>query len=706
MKMRSTILLLGLLAAGTGTPALAQPPTGSQLSPDEDTCVTCHSEPDLWDDDTLHLYVPKELLAEDVHSLKGVNCHDCHGGDPSSFDVPVAHAVDIEAEEGGVAPFRAELSEVKKLCGHCHQQQRLGMLKGVHAKAGEKDGRGRGTVLDCGDCHGEKVHGMRPVENSQSPVFLDHQVRLCGGCHERDLETYGLTPHGKGLHGSEPEATAVCADCHGAHDMYYAADRRSTLHVSKVADTCGECHEAIKQQIARSVHSLDGLADAPDDLSKRRPSCTNCHQGHDLINPDVSAFRLEVQSLCGNCHADLSATYAMSMHGELSERGYAPAAQCADCHGPHEILAIGDPASRLAPGESRLQTCRECHRNANLKFTEFEPHADYRNATKNPKLYFVYHDVSVALFWVFTLFLAHAVLWILRSLVYTLRHGRHKLLATQQNTLIHFNPIHCAFYWYLIVAFPGLTLSGLLLQYGSYGWAQWLASYLGGIQNIAVWHNNLAVVALCTGGVHVAWVVLLGVKRIRRKQKLRTVLFGPDSPAPNRRDLRDLADMLVWFIGMGRRHRFERWTYWEKFDYWAVWGLAIVLGTSGLMLWCPNLFCSVLSGASLNMAKVVHSRLAIPLTSVIFAIHCIHTHFRPEKFPINLSVLTGCVSEEHLRKYRPEYYERLRRSGKLLRMRRSGPSPKGLRFLAIAGGFVFSLGLCVLMLVVFARLGK
>ena len=124
------------------------------------------------------------------------------------------------------------------------------------------------------------------------------------------------------------------------------------------------------------------------------------------------------------------------------------------------------------------------------------------------------------------------------------------------------------------------------------------------------------------------------------------------------------------------------------------------------MLWYPNLFCTFLSGKSLNLAKVVHAQLAIPLASVLFAIHCIHTHFRPEKFPINLSVLTGFVSEEHLRRYRPEYYERLQRSGELAQMLRSAPSRERLRFFAIAGGVLFLLGLCMLMLVIFASLGK
>jgi hypothetical protein len=129
-------------------------------------------------------------------------------------------------------------------------------------------------------------------------------------------------------------------------------------------------------------------------------------------------------------------------------------------------------------------------------------------------------------------------------------------------------------------------------------------------------------------------------------------------------------------------------------------------GFSGLLLWYPNLFCLVLPGEVLNVAKVIHAELVIPAASLVFIIYFFHTHFRPEKFPLDLSALTGLVSEEHLEKYRPEYVDRLRRAGKLEESRRTAPSGSHLRLTLLAGFVVFSLGLCLLAVILLASLGE
>jgi len=184
------------------------------------------------------------------------------------------------------------------------------------------------------------------------------------------------------------------------------------------------------------------------------------------------------------------------------------------------------------------------------------------------------------------------------------------------------------------------------------------------------------------------------------------MILGPDSLVPNGRDLRELGKMLLWFIGFGRKPGFERWAYWEKLDYWAFCLAALVIGISGLMLWYPNLFCVVLPGTILNVAKMVHSEFAIYIASFLFLIHFFHAHFRPEKFPMDLSVLTGVVSERHLRKYRPEYVSRLEREGKLDEMRITAPSKRNLWLNVVGGILVFALGLCLLAVTVLASLGE
>lgn len=743
----------------------AQPPKGSQLSPDENACAMCHGEVDLWSDDKLHLFISTESLAEDVHLLKGVNCHDCHGGDPTVFDPG-----DLHAKEDG---FR-ELTDIRKTCAHCHsetltgvhatatetgetaatdqttpldcskchgekahsmlaatdsrspvfgenktqacikchKEQAVAVVKGVHAKAGEKDERGRGTPLDCGKCHGEKLHDMLPVRDAQSPVFLDNQVQTCGGCHEEDLTTYKATVHGHGLYASGLLVTAVCADCHGAHNIYYAADKRSTLHAANVAETCSECHRFIQERLDKSVHGNGngpgGATEtpAPGGKMKHKPTCTSCHQGHHLVHPDSEAFQSQLFYVCGNCHEDLSAGYRTSLHGQLTQLGYGPAAKCSDCHGAHDILKVNDPASCLAVGQNRLKTCRQCHHYAVQNFSHFDPHASYKDKQRYPKLHVVYKVLLFPLNLAFGLCALHAILWFFRSFVHSLEHGRDRTFVAESSGLVRFERFHRIVFGILTVSTLGLMLTGMPLQYTSQSWARSLARGLGGFESTAIWHHFFAVLAMCACIAHLASGVAKIVRLRQQGTGWKTTLLGPDSPTPSTRDVKDLIGMMRWFFGLGEKPKFERWTYWEKSDYWALCVAVGVIVPSGLMLWFPNLFCRVLPGGALNVAKLVHSEVALYAASILFFIRFFNTHFRPEKFPMDVSVLTGLVSEEHFRKARPEYVERLRREGKLDQIRRPAPSTKRLGLVLFGGIVVISLGVALLAALLLVSLGK
>jgi cytochrome b subunit of formate dehydrogenase len=419
----------------------------------------------------------------------------------------------------------------------------------------------------------------------------------------------------------------------------------------------------------------------------------------------MAEFRLELMNNCGNCHADLSSRYALSMHGELTHQGYAAAAECADCHGSHEILPVADPNSQLAPGENRLRTCQKCHAYAVANFTGFDPHADFKDSARYPELHTVYNVIKYTINFFFACFLLHAFLWFIRAMVQRLQYGGHATLVAEQYALPRFGPIHLVPYAVLIVAFFGLTATGVALKYSDQKWGQWLAQIYGGFRSAGVWHHFFAVLAISAFAVHLAGAIGK-ISRLRQEHTWKTVLFGPDSLVPNTRDLRDFGKMLLWFIGFGRKPGFERWTYWEKLDYWAFFLVACLIGFSGLMSWYPNLFCVVLPGSVLNIAKVVHTQFAIYMASFLLLIHYFHAHFRPEKFPVDPSVLTGMVSEQHLREYRPEFVARLEREGKLSAMRTTAPSRRNL-WLNIAGGvLLFALGFCLLAVTLLASLGE
>jgi len=143
------------------------------------------------------------------------------------------------------------------------------------------------------------------------------------------------------------------------------------------------------------------------------------------------------------------------------------------------------------------------------------------------------------------------------------------------------------------------------------------------------------------------------------------MLTGPDSMLFNRKDLDDFVGSLKWFVGKGPRPRYGRWTYWEKFDYFAVfWGI-FVIGSTGLMLWFPVFFTRLLPGSFINVATIVHSDEALLATGFIFTVHFFNTHLRPEKFPMDTVVFTGRMPLAEFKRDKPAEYDALVKAGRL-----------------------------------------
>ena len=381
-------------------------------------------------------------------------------------------------------------------------------------------------------------------KNAASPMFLDHQVRVCGECHKRYLQTYEQSVHGMGLLQSGLLVTAVCADCHGAHGIYYAADNRSTLHPGNVAKSCGNCHHFLAERLAESVHGDKAgagelaSAPAPGGTQLRKPSCTDCHEGHDPARPDTAQFRAALPNRCGNCHADLADRYRLSLHGELSDFGYIPAAECADCHGAHDIRRQDDPASHLA-GPNRLDTCRKCHSTAVVNFASFDPHASYKDARGYPLLYGLYHWTERVIYLLVGLFALHMLFWFGRSFFYALRHGRDRPCVAGSRAITFFGQPDRVVYILLIIAFIGLVVTGLPLKYGTMAWARRVAGWVGGFQTTSVFHRSFAVMLILACLSHLVWVLVHVRRRRTRGSGLecpagRARFAGTQRPRPTR----------------------------------------------------------------------------------------------------------------------------------------------------------------------------
>jgi cytochrome b subunit of formate dehydrogenase len=203
-------------------------------------------------------------------------------------------------------------------------------------------------------------------------------------------------------------------------------------------------------------------------------------------------------------------------------------------------------------------------------------------------------------------------------------------------------------------------------------------------------------------GVFVTHLVDLDRRRRQEFGSWRALLLGPHSMLFSRRDLRDFWGTVRWFVGAGPRPRYGRWTYWEKFDYFAVfWGI-FVIGSTGLTLWFPIFFTRFLPGWSINVATIIHSDEALLATGFIFTVHFFNTHLRPEKFPMDTVIFTGSVEEDEFRKERPEEYERLVREGRLDSLIVPPPKPRVVRRGRIVGTIAIVFGLTLFGLIIHA----
>jgi cytochrome b subunit of formate dehydrogenase len=184
----------------------------------------------------------------------------------------------------------------------------------------------------------------------------------------------------------------------------------------------------------------------------------------------------------------------------------------------------------------------------------------------------------------------------------------------------------------------------------------------------------------------------------------RGMFWGPNSMTPQPKDLSDFVGNIKYFLYMGERPPGDRWTYFEKFDYLAVFWGVMIIGLSGLFLWLPDFFTSFLPGWTLNAAQVIHSDEALLATGFIFVFHFFHTHLRPESFPMDLVVFTGKMSLERFKSERPLEYQRLVDNGELEDYLVEGPNPRQRRDAYLFGSIFLVLGIMLAIFMIWALL--
>jgi cytochrome b subunit of formate dehydrogenase len=150
--------------------------------------------------------------------------------------------------------------------------------------------------------------------------------------------------------------------------------------------------------------------------------------------------------------------------------------------------------------------------------------------------------------------------------------------------------------------------------------------------------------------VHVLWLVYY-------KLVLKGSLTGPQSLFPKLKDVKDLFQHIGYFFGRGSLPKFNRFTYWEKVDYLAIFLGMNTMGLTGLILWCPEFFSKLVPGYFINLAQVLHLYEAIMAVALKFVTHIISTHLRPEVFPIEKSIFNGKTTKEKVMREHPGEWE-------------------------------------------------
>jgi cytochrome b subunit of formate dehydrogenase len=613
-------------------------------------CLTCHSDPGLTmtrGGETVSLLVDEQAYVNSTHA--DTACAQCH------TDVTVSKERACETVQSAVD------------CSICHAEQVTeyqGSTHGTLHAANDPD------APSCQDCHAR--HATLDKELPSSPTYPRNVPTLCGTCHrvgeqaatridaavDDIVGSYEDSVHGRALTDSGLIVAATCADCHGAHSELPPDDPQALINPQNIAGTCGVCHHGIEEEFRGSIHWSD---DSESD--KEYPTCEDCHASHTISRIDKPGFRTRMMDQCGRCHIEQTETFFDTFHGKVSRLGGEGAAKCYDCHGTHGILPPTEQASMLSR-DNVVETCGQCHDGSHRRFAGYLTHATHHDRDRYPWLFWSFWGMTALLVGTLTFALLHTLAWVVRLLLNRDEWKAHKAMARDKDQKFYrrFNRLQRTMHIVMMLSFFTLALTGMALKFSYMSWAQATSRFLGGFDSMGFLHRLGAVVLIIVFIVHL-WDAIRYKKATR--QTWWQVITGPDSIIFNGRDLREFIQSVKWFFGMGARPNYGRYTYWEKFDYFAVaWGVAII-GSTGLVLWLPELFTYIVPGWAVNVATIIHSDEALLAVGFIFTIHFFNTHFRPDKFPMDPVIFSGRVSLEELKYDKPGEYEAMVESGEL-----------------------------------------
>jgi formate dehydrogenase gamma subunit len=544
-----------------------------------------------------------------------------------------------------------------------HTGPHAGYDHSFHAQA-VHNGMKAAACLDCHTRNGD-LTTILPADNPKSTINRTNLAETCGRCHgdksvmqgsgisNRPFLSYRESVHAKAIARGNVSA-AVCTDCHNSHDIQPASNSQSSIAKVNVPSTCGKCHQSEAKEFNQSVHGQ-----AVSRGVSRAPVCTDCHGIHNIAMPFDQATAAISPAVgtesCAKCHEGVTLTqefgiasgrvssYKDSYHGLASQLGSNVVANCASCHGVHNILPSSDPRSFVSASNLQ-QTCGQCHVGASANFTKGKIHLTSGLVSDVPV-----HDFGVVG--------TSIVRWIYVPLIILTIGGmafhnaliwRKKAAAKRRQirTIVRLTANQRAQHWLLLISFIALVLSGFALQYPD-SWLAWLLGANEWLRRII--HRLAAVVMLLVGTYHVLYLALTKEGRGWVKDML-----------PKVRDVKNLIGNLGYYLNARKeKPKIARFGYAEKAEYWAVvWG-TIIMGLTGLMIWFKISVFGFMSRWWIDIALAIHFYEAVLATLAIIVWHFYHVMFDPDVYPLNFALVDGRVSEELYKEEHELDYDRL-----------------------------------------------
>jgi formate dehydrogenase gamma subunit len=486
----------------------------------------------------------------------------------------------------------------------------------------------------CASCHAD-ITLKHPDDN------VPAQPPNCKSCHEKQSESYGASVHGLALAKGRKDS-ATCSDCHDGHNIVPPTSPESPLYFSRLAQTCGRCHDQVAKEVEESVHGKAVAAGHRD-----APTCTDCHSEHKIEELKTSsALKISVE-VCSRCHAsermntkynlppDRVKTFFESYHGLAAQYGSTLAANCASCHGVHKILPSADPLSSIYK-TNLVETCGKCHPGATENFAQSKVHVDAAATSGGAG---VGEQINR---WVRRIYLVLIVGTIGFMLVHNLLLFGKKVRARYRAanlSVVRMNLAQRMQHVVLAVSFIALAVTGFALKFPD----SWIGKAMGSNEMFRRWSHRIAgVLLLVAGAYHI--IYLLTTREGR--QLLRDFL-------PGKKDIKDVTDSARYLTGLSSiKPKIGRFGYAEKMEYWAViWG-TIIMGVTGLVIWFKMDVTRFLPRWAVDVAVTIHYYEAILACLAIIVWHFYHVIFDPDVYPLNWACWSGKVSkhwqeEEH-----------------------------------------------------------